>query len=118
MLEYIQTFALVALLLFLIFIERTMRSKIENMPSPTGDVEDKISVMTEVLDDIADLLNDTIQTVAGSTNTHTPSSPMESILTSLISNVMAPKNHGIPQENQWPIQEINENPPEETTHQD
>ena len=56
MIEYAQAFALFALLAFAFFAERTMRSRIEELPSQTEAITDKITGLTEVLDDIADLL--------------------------------------------------------------
>jgi hypothetical protein len=109
MLDYIQTSTLVALLVFLIYLEKTMRTKIEDMPSPTGEIENKITGMTEVLDDIADLFNDALGAVANSPITQTASTPMESILSGLISSVMTPKSHGSTQEPQ--IGEIYQNDP-------
>jgi len=113
MIEYVQALALFALLGFAFFMEKTMRSKIEELPSQTEEITDKITGMTEVLDDIADLLNEAMQVIGNSTNPHTPSSPIEAILTSFIGNLTTPKNHG-PQENQRTIHEINPTPTLET----
>ena len=77
MIEYAQAFALFALLGFAFFMEKSMRSKIEELPSQTEAITDKITGMTEVLDDIADLLNEGL---AG--------------LSVFIGNLTAPKNHG------------------------
>jgi len=94
MIEYVQAFALFALLAFAFFVEKSMRSKIEELPSQTEEITDKITGMTEVLDDIADLLNEAMQAVGNSAITHTPSSPIEALLTSFIGNLTTPKNHG------------------------
>ena len=94
MIEYAQAFALFALLGFAFFMEKSMRSKIEELPSQTEAITDKITGMTEVLDDIADLLNEAMDAVGNSAIAQTPSSPMEAILSGLISSITAPKNHG------------------------
>ena len=64
MIEYAQAFALFALLGFAFFMEKSMRSKIEELPSQTEAITDKITGMTEVLDDIADLLSEAMHAVA------------------------------------------------------
>ena len=112
--EYIQSITLVALLVFLFYTERTMRSKIENMPSQTVDVEDKISGMTEVLDDIADLLNEGLQSLTGASHAQTPSNPMEAILSGLISSMTSKANHG-PTTQERTIHEIDPTPNESQT---
>ena len=115
--EYIQSITLVALLVFLFYAERTMRSKIENLPSQTADVEDKISGMTEVLDDIADLMNEGLQSLTGASHAQTPSSPMEAILSGLIGSMTSKANHG-PTTQERTIHEIDPTTLEETTNED
>jgi len=115
MIEYAQAFALFALLAFAFFAERTMRSRIEELPSQTEAITDKITGMTEVLDDIADLLNEAMDAVGNSAIAQTPSSPMEAILSGLISSITAPKNHGRTQEPQErEIHDIDPTPQEQT----
>ena len=63
MIEYAQAFALFALLGFAFFMEKSMRSKIEELPSQTEPITDKITFMTEELSDIADLLNEAMHAV-------------------------------------------------------
>ena len=117
MLEYIQTSTLLALLVFFIYLEKTMRSKIEEMPSPTGDIENKITGMTEVLDDIADLLNDGLNMVTAKTNPN-PQAGMDipTLLTNLfMSKVNMPQEHGRTQEPQErEIHDIDPTPQEQT----
>jgi hypothetical protein len=114
MIEYAQAFALFALLAFAFFAERTMRSRIEELPSQTEAITDKITGMTEVLDDIADLLNEAMDAVGNSAIAQTPSSPMEAILSGLISSITAPKNHG-PTTQERTIHEIDPTPNESQT---
>ena len=94
MIEYAQAFALFALLAFAFFAERTMRSRIEELPSQTEAITDKITGMTEVLDDIADLLNEAMHAVGNSAIAQTPSSPVEAILSAFIGNMTSKANHG------------------------
>jgi len=118
MLEYIQTSTLLALLVFFIYLEKTMRSKIEEMPSPTGDIENKITGMTEVLDDIADLLNDGLNMVTDKTNPN-PQAGMDipSLLTNLfMSKVNMPQEHGT-KTHQREIHEVHPTPTLETENE-
>ena len=82
MIEYAQAFALFALLAFAFFMEKSMRSKIEELPSQTEAITDKITGMTEVLDDIADLLNEAMHAVGNSAIAQTPMRSMEGAPTS------------------------------------
>ena len=61
-------------------MEKSMRSKIEELPPQTEAITDKITGMTEVLDDIAELLNEAMNAVGNSPIAQTPSSPVEAIL--------------------------------------
>ena len=94
MIEYAQTFAMFAILAFGFYIEKSMRSKIEELPSQTEAITDKITGMTEVLDDIADLLNEAMHAVGNSAIAQTPSSPVEAILSAFIGNMTSKANHG------------------------
>ena len=113
MIEYAQAFALFALLGFAFFMEKSMRSKIEELPSQTGQITDKITTCTEVLDDIADLLNEAMHAVGNSAIAQTPSSPMEAILSAFIGNMTSKANHGT-ETHQRTIHEINPTPTHET----
>ena len=92
--EMIQAVILLALLGFAFFMEKSMRSKIEELPSQTEQITDKITGMTEVLDDIADLLNEAMHAVGNSAIAQTPSSPVEAILSAFIGNMTSKANHG------------------------
>ena len=94
MMEMIQAVILLALLGFAFFMEKSMRSKIEELPSQTEAITDKITGMTEVLDDIADLLNEAMHAVGNSSIAQTPSSPVEAILSAFIGNMTSKANHG------------------------
>ena len=115
MIEYVQAFALFALLAFAIFAEKTMRSRIEELPDQTEVITDKITRMTEVLDDIADLLNEALHAVGSSPLAQTPSSPVEAILNAFIGNMTSKANHGRTQEPQErEIHDIDPTPQEQT----
>jgi len=114
MMEYVQALILFALLAFALYVEKSTREKLEEMPEKTEAVTVKIERMTEVLDDIANPLNEGIHALAGGSGTHTPSSPIEGLLNAFIGNLTAPKNHG-PQENQRSVYEIDPTPNESQT---
>ena len=120
MIEYAQAFALFALLGFAFFMEKSMRSKIEELPSQTEAITDKITGMTEVLDDIADLLNEAMNAVGNSAIAQTPSSPVEAILSAFIGNMTSKANHGT-ETHQRQIHEIdptqNESQTENESHE-
>ena len=104
MIEYAQAFALFALLAFAFFAERTMRSRIEELPDQTEVITDKITRMTEVLDDIADLLNEALHAIGSSPLAQTPTSPVEAILNAFIGNMTSKPNHGNPtQQEEWEV---------------
>ena len=113
MLEELQTLALVGLLVSTYFLTIGCRNLSESVPHESGQISEKVSGMTAVLDDIADLLNETINAVGNSAITQTPSSPVEAILSAFIGNLTGPKNHGT-ETHQREIHEIHPNP---TTHE-
>ena len=113
MIEYAQALTLLALLVFAVYVEKTTRSKLEELPEKTEAVTYQIERMTEVLDDIANLLNEGLHAIAGGSTTQTASNPMEMILSTLMSSMTSKTNHG-PQENQRTIHEINPTPTLET----
>ena len=90
-------------------------SKLTNELEPSAQsLSTELKDITGILDDIADLFNDAIGIVNNSPIAQTPNSPMESILSGLISSVMSPKSHGSTQEPQ--IGEIYEvHPPPKQT---
>ncbi|MDC0341437.1 hypothetical protein OAM96_05740 [Candidatus Poseidoniaceae archaeon] len=82
-------------------------SKLTNELEPSAQsLSGELKDITSILDDIADLFNDALSTINNSPIAQTASSPMESILSGLISSVMTPKNHGNTQEPQ--IGEVHE----------
>jgi hypothetical protein len=114
MLEELQTLALVGLLVSTYFLTIGCRNISESMPHESGIISGKVEGMTEVLDDIADLLNEAMHAVGNSAIAQTPSSPMEAILSGLISSITAPKNHG-PTTQERTIHEIDPTPNESQT---
>jgi len=109
MIEYVQAFALFALLAFAVYVEKSTRSTLEEMPEKTEAVTVKIERMTEVLDDIANLLNEGLHAIAGSGPAQTASNPMEMILSTLMSSMTSKANHGT-ETHQREIHEIDPNP--------
>ena len=112
MLEELQTLALVGLLVSTYFLTVGCRKISESMPLESGQISDKVAGATEVLDDIADLLNEALAGLSGPTNAQTPSSPMDAILGGLISSMIKPPNHATPQSQEWEVLEADpSNPP-------
>jgi len=105
MIEYVQAFALFALFAFAVYVEKSTRSNLEEWPEKTEAVTNQIERMTEVLDDIANLLNEGLHAIAGSGPAQTASNPMEMILSTLMASMTSKRNHG-PQENERTIHEI------------
>ena len=81
----------------------------DSLDSKTDYLTTELKDISITLNDIADLFNDALGAINNSPIAQTPSSPMESILSGLISSVMSPKTHGPTQEPQErEIYEINE----------
>ena len=116
MLEELQTLALVGLLVSTYYLTIGCKNLGESMPVESSNISGKVEGMTEVLDDIADLLNEALQSLAGGGATQTPSSPMEAILNGFISSMTSKKEHGtLTQE--WPIRQDDSPPTLETENQ-
>ena len=91
MLEELQTLALVGLLVSTYYLTIGCRKIGDSLPDESGHISsridatsDKIGTMTEVLDDIANLLNEGLGALAGN-RVESPSNPVEMILSSVIS---------------------------------
>ena len=110
MLEELQTLALVGLLVSTYYLTVGCRRIGDSLPTESGQISDKVAGATEVLDDIADLLNEALQSLSGGGTTQTPSSPMEAILSGFISSMTSKSNHGNPLKEEWQIHE-NDSPP-------
>jgi len=113
MLQELQTLLLVGLLVSTYFLTIGCRQIGASLPAESGNISDKVAGATEVLDDIADLLNEALQSVGAMGSPQTPSSPVEMILSTLMSSMASKANHG-PQENERTIHEINPTPTHET----
>ena len=94
MLEELQTLALVGLLVSTYYLTVGCRRIGDSLPTESGQITEKVAGATEVLDDIADLLNEAVQSFAGMGATQTPSSPMEAILSGFITSMTSKANHG------------------------
>ena len=94
MIEYVQAFALFALFAFAVYVEKSTRSNLEEWPEKTEAVTNQIERMTEVLDDIANLLNEGLHAIAGSGPAQTASNPMEMILSTLMASMTSKRNDG------------------------
>jgi len=112
MLQELQTVALIGLLVSTYYLTIGCRNISESLPDESGHISnkidattDKIGGMTEVLDDIANLLNEGLHTLPSLGSTQTASSPMEAILSGFISRMTSPIDHGPSetQQEEWEI---------------
>ncbi len=109
MLEELQTLLLVGLLVSTYYLTVGCRNIGEIMPNESDNISgkvdnatDRIRDMTAVLDDIANLLNEGLHTVAEKANTQMDNSPLGAILSGFIARMTSPEEHGKEQE-EWEI---------------
>lgn len=110
MLQELQTLALVGLLVSTYYLTIGCRQIGASLPTESGNISEKVASATEVLDDIADLLNEALTGLPLASNPQTPSSPMEAILSGLISSMTKPPNHASPQPQEWEILQPEDTP--------
>ena len=123
MLQELQTVALIGLLVSTYYLTIGCKNISESLPDESGHISNKIDAttekiggMTEVLDDIANLLNEALQSLPIVGATQTASSPMEAILSGFISRMTSTPEHGtLTQE--WPIRQDDSPPTLETENQ-
>ena len=113
MLEELQTLALVGLLVSTYYLTVGCRKIGDSMPEESTNITEKVAGVTEVLDDIADLLNEALESFTGNVPTQTPSSPMQSILSAFLTSATTPKEHA-PLTQERPIYEVDPSTPLET----
>ena len=108
MLEYLTALSLFLLVIAQILLLIKCSQFTTDFESPTGDIQN----ISTLLDEICDVLHSASEGLLASPVVNpSPSNPMESILTSLISGMMKPKQHGPTQEPQiGEIHEINPTP--------
>ena len=123
MLEELQTLALVGLLVSTYYLTVGCKNIAESLPEESGHISNKIDEttvkiggMNEVLDDIANLLNEGLQSISGNGATQTASSPMEALLTGFISRMTSNENHG-PLSQEWQIRKDDSPPTLETENE-
>ena len=118
MLQELQTLALVGLLVSTYYLTIGCRQIGSSLPTESSNISEKVASATEVLDDIADLLNEALASLPNGSNAQMPSSPMEAILSGLISSMTSKGVHGHPQEeSERTIYEINPPPTLETENE-
>ena len=117
MLQELQTLALVGLLVSTYYLTVGCRRIGDSLPTESGQITEKVAGATEVLDDIADLLNEAVQSFAGMGATQTPSSPMEAILSGFITSMTSKANHGNTLKEERTIYENDSPPTLETENQ-
>jgi hypothetical protein len=116
MLQELQTLALVGLLVSTYFLTVGCRKISEGIPTESEAISSKVASATEVLDDIANLLNEGLGALSNSLPTQTATSPVEMILSGLISRMTSPSEHG-PQPEEWQIRKDDSPPTIETENQ-
>jgi hypothetical protein len=104
MLEELQTLALVGLLVSTYYLTVGCRKISEGIPEESEAISSKVALATEVLDDIANLLNEALASLSSAPIAQTASSPVEMILSSLMTRMTSPPEHG-PQPEEWEILE-------------
>jgi predicted PurR-regulated permease PerM len=100
MIELLPTLLLLCLLISVVFLIRLFLQMPDSLDSKTDYLTTELKDISITLNDIADLFNDALGAINNSPIAQTPSSPMESILSGLISSIMTPKSHGSTQEPQ------------------
>jgi hypothetical protein len=124
MIEELQTILLVGLLVSSYYLTIGCKNIGESLPYESSHITDKvdgasekISGMTEVLDDIANLLNEAVQSISGMGVTQTASSPVEMILSSLMSRMTSPSEHGNTLTQEWQVRKDDSPPTLETENE-
>jgi len=107
MLEELQTLLLVGLLVSTYFLTLGCRQINEHLPTESGNITDKVSGVTDVLDDIANLLNEGLLSISDITPPTKPGSPIEALLSGFISRMTSPVEHGT-QPEEWEIHPPND----------
>ena len=108
MLEELQTLLLVGLLVATYFLTMGCRQINEYLPHESGNITEKVSGMTVVLDDIANLLNEGLHSIADITPSSPSGSPIEALLNGFITSMTSKANHGT-ETHQREIHEIHPN---------
>ena len=113
MIEYLPSFFLLCLVLSVVFLIRLLLEMPESIDEKTDYLTTELKDISVTLNDIADLFNDALGAINNSPVAQTPSSPMEAILSGLISSVMSPNSHGSTQEPEiGEVYEIHPSPPQ------
>jgi len=98
MLDEIQATSLVLLIIAQLILIRGCFGIRQELPAQGGVIGSKFDVISELIDEVAQLISDLTDTIGQPANPQPSSNPMEAILTSLISNMTMPKEHGSQEE--------------------
>ena len=109
MLEELQAFALLGLIVTHGLLVRGCTSIREILPDEGGRIASKIDRTADLLDEVAQLISDLSDSAALPTKAQTPSSPIESLLSAFMTRT-AMQNHGTTQE--WEIHQTDNDPPQ------
>ena len=111
MLDALQAIGLLGLIACQFILIRGCFKINESIPIQGGSISSRIDRTADLLDEVAQLISDFSDNLSGNGNTPPPPSPMEAILTALISktNIGGNDTHGT-KESEWEIL-----PPDEDT---
>jgi hypothetical protein len=100
MIEYFTALSLLFLVIGHGLLIKKCTKLTEDLEPSAQSLSTELKDITSILDDIADLFNSSLEYIGNSPIAQTPSSPMESILSTVLSGIMTPKPHGPTQEPQ------------------
>ena len=113
MLEYLYLICLLCLTISVPILIRGCFSIHSQMPTQGGAISERIDKVADLLDEMADIINNAIRFQEEITPiAQTASSPIMSILNAFMSNTASPPKHGETQQTQREIYEIHD--PQET----
>ena len=118
MLEYLTALTMLILVFGHALLIKKCTKLTDELEPSAQNLSTELKDITSILDDIADLLNEALQSFAGGGATQTPSSPMEAILNGFISSMTSKTNHATPQEQEeWEVLPPDSTPTLETENQ-
>jgi hypothetical protein len=117
MIQEVQALSLFLLLLSHLLIIKKCNQFSKSIEPRTDNLSSDLKDITEILDDVADLLAQGIGGLMPSPASPNQGSPVSSLLTSFISEMMLPKEHGAKEVTQeWEIRQADEKE-SPTTHE-
>jgi hypothetical protein len=115
MLEYLYLICLLCLTVSVPILIRGCFSIHKELPTQGGDISSRIDKVAELLDEMADIINNAVRWQEEiMPSTPTQSSPIMTLLNAFMSNTASPPKHGETQQTQREIYEINEQETKQT----